>query len=193
MLEGSETKDDGIHHIRKQIELDGTEDIQIFSYGTAHVTTTIFNLEHLITRKNGALKYCSYFKVLPNTVETLNTDDNWIMNDNAGNVFICIKNDIASTVDEIKLYLAEQKTNETPIIIEYELAEEEIEPYTKEQQEAYNELQNLSSYKTVTNVFTDKGLLEFMYTADTKTYVDNEIDNKYNQLAQQILEIVGGN
>ena len=73
-------------------------------------------------------------------------------------------------------------------IVEYELAEEEIEAYTEEQQEAYNKLQNVLSYKPVTNVFTDKAQLVFKYIADTKTYVDNQ----YNGLAQQILEIVGG-
>lgn len=182
MLEGSETKEDGIHHKRKQVELDGTENIQIFEFGTAHITTTIFNFMSLITKKNNALKLCSHFKVLPNTTTTLNTDDNWIMNDSAGNVFICIKNNLASTVEEIKTYLAQQKQAGTPVIVEYELAEEDIEPYTEEQQTQRDQLQNAKTYKTVTNVFTDNAEVEMNYIADTKTYVDNEINSIKEQL-----------
>lgn len=73
--------------------------------------------------------------------------------------------------------------------IEYPLAKETIEPYTPEQQEAYNKLQNVLSYYNVTNVFTDKALLEFKYIADTQTWVLNKLNN----INQQILEIAGGN
>lgn len=173
---------DGIHHKRKQRELDGTENIQIFEYGTAHITTTMFNFTNLITKKNNVLKYCSHFKVLQNTTTTLNTDDNWIMNDGSGNVFISIKNDIASTVEEIKAYLAQQKTAGTPVTVEYPLSEEEVEAYTEEQQETHDQLQNAKTYKTVTNVFTDNAEVEMNYIADAKTYVDNEINSIKNQL-----------
>lgn len=73
--------------------------------------------------------------------------------------------------------------------IEYPLAKEKIEAYTPEQQEAYNKLQNVLSYYNETNVFTDKAQLVFKYIADTKTYVDNQ----YNALANQVLELAGGN
>jgi len=182
MFEGDYLADDGIHHKRKQRELDGTENIQIFEYGTAHITTTMFNFTNLITKKNNVLKYCSHFKVLQNTTTTLNTDDNWIMNDGSGNVFISIKNDIASTVEEIKAYLAQQKTAGTPVTVEYPLSEEEVEAYTEEQQTQRDQLQNAKTYKTVTNVFTDNAEVEMNYIADTKTYVDNEINSIKEQL-----------
>lgn len=78
-------------------------------------------------------------------------------------------------------------------IVEYELAEEEIEPYTEEQQEAYNKLQNAQSYYNVTNVFTDKALLEFKYIADTQTWVVNLVKNEVANTNKQLLEIAGGN
>lgn len=74
------------------------------------------------------------------------------------------------------------ETSVTNAIVEYELAEEETEAYTEAQQEAYNQLQNVTPYKLVTNISTDKAKLQFNYIADTKTYVDNEINSIKEQL-----------
>lgn len=198
MLEGSETKDDGIHHIRKQIEFDGTENFQIRNTNEDGIST--FSLSTITDYKHSSdLKaLSSHFKNLATvaTVGAMYSKEEgfsfyYTSSDETASSFYI--NSPHATLEEFKAYLAQQKQAGTPVIVEYELAEEEIEEYTEEQQEEYDELQNLSSYKTVTNVFTDKGLLEFTYTADTKTYVDNEMNNKYNQLAQQILKIVGGN
>ena len=64
-------------------------------------------------------------------------------------------------------------------------------PCTEEQSAVLNELNNLDLFRPTTNIITteDIALLKLNYVADTKTYVDN----KYNNLANQILEIVGGN
>ena len=51
-------------------------------------------------------------------------------------------------------------------IVEYELAEEEIEPYTTEQQTAYNQLQNLNLYEGINNFSFESGL----YPISTLTY-----------------------
>ena len=92
-------------------------------------------------------------------------------------------------VEGFKSYLSQQKQAGTPVIVEYELETEEIEPYTEEQQTAYNKLQNAQSYYNVTNVFTDKALLEFKYIADTQTWVLNKLNN----INQELLNIAGGN
>ena len=42
----------------------------------------------------------------------------------------------------------------TNAIVEYELAEEEIEAYTEEQQEAYNQLKQLTAYEEETNIYS---------------------------------------
>ena len=97
------------------------------------------------------------------------------------------------TLEKWKKWLSQQKEAGTPVIVELELAEEEIEPYTEEQQEAYNKLQNVLSYYNVTNVFTDKALLEFKYIADTQTWTVNLVKNEIANTNQQILEIAGGN
>ena len=51
-----------------------------------------------------------------------------------------------------KAYLAEQYQNETPVIVEYELEEEVIVPYTSAQQEVYNQIKQALSYEEQTNI-----------------------------------------
>lgn len=94
-------------------------------------------------------------------------------------ISIAIKKEDLETqdVEGVKKYF--QKNN---MIVEYNLAKEEVEPYTPEQQEAYNKLQNVLSYYNEINVFTDKALLVFKYIADTKTYIDNEINSIKEQI-----------
>ena len=89
---------------------------------------------------------------------------------------------INRNVAKFKNWLAEQKQAGTPVTIEYPLAEEEIEAYTEEQQTQRDQLQNAKTYKTVTNVFTENAELEMEYIADTKTYIDNKVNNMQNQL-----------
>ena len=74
------------------------------------------------------------------------------------------------------------ETSVTNATVEYELAEEETEAYTEAQQEVYNQLQNVTPYKLVTNISTDKAKLQFNYIADTKTYIDNKVTNMQKQL-----------
>lgn len=187
MYKGSETKDDGIHHKRKQKELDGTENWMVLG-NNYYLAITDKKLRYEPTKGK---MLCTHFKEtqgvgtaeiqLNEFFEAYYTTGNY-------NVFFNYDNG-AGGVDNWKSYLSQQKQAGTPVIVEYELATEEIEAYTEEQQTVHNQPQNAKTYKTVTNVFTENAEVEMEYIAHTKTY----IDNKYNALAQQILEIAGGN
>ena len=171
----------GIHHVRKQIELDGTETVIDSGYNESTRHFTIRSTD----------KAFGQMEILSNMFvnSTVSTKVYSVVGNNS-NTNITFKMPLEyTTVDSFKAFLSQQKENGTPVIVEYELETEEIEPYTPEQQEAYDQLQNVLSYYNVTNVFTDKALLVFKYIADTKTYVDNQ----YNALANQVLEIMGGN
>ena len=183
--------DDGIHHVRKQIELDGTENwiaLGINYYLTINDKKTRYEL---IKGK----MLCTHFKETTTSVtgevEVGEFFEGYYSTGNR-NVFFNHDNGEGG-VEGFKSYLSQQKQAGTPVIIEYELAEEEIEPYTPEQQEAYDKLQNVLSYKTETNVFTDKAQLVFKYIADTQTWVVNLVKNEIANTNQQILEIAGGN
>ena len=175
LMKGDYLADDGIHHKRKQVEFNGTENWELYIWQTApHVKTTIFSLTNVLPQKNDIVKYCNYFNIVENTITNLNKDEAYCLNSSAGTIYFSIPNEIATTTEQFKNWLAQQKQAGTPIIVEYELATEEIEPYTEEQQEAYNKLQNVLSYYNVTNVFTNQGLLEFKYIEDTTEKITNE-------------------
>lgn len=192
MFEGDYLADDGIHHKRKQIAFDGTENWALYA-GYAN---------------NAEKGYCYY----------LNIADCKIVKDTSisthfKNVFgayqesvgyigafsdnLSVKNKYfisdKENLEKFKAYLAEQKTAGTPVKLEYELETEEIEAYTEEQQTQRDQLQNAKTYKTVTNVFTDNAEIEMNYIADTKTYVDNEINRRLSNIENQVLKLAGGN
>ena len=137
---------DGIHHVRKQIELDGTENVILFEWTTPHNKTTMFKVINIIAKKTDAIKFCNYFKRVKNTAENLDKDEEYCLSDVGGAITFSISNDIATTVEQFKTWLAQKKQEEKPVLVEYQLLEEEVEPYTKAQQEAYNNLTHLIMY-----------------------------------------------
>lgn len=155
LMLGDYLAEDGIHHKRKQVELDGTENILILNWTTPHTKTTIFNVLNVIDKKVDIVKFCNYFKVVKNTSGNINKDEEYCFNDITGGVYFSISNDIASTIEKFKAWLASQKEAGTPVIVEYELAEEEIEAYTPEQQEAYNQICSLKAYEEETNIYSE--------------------------------------
>ena len=176
------TADDGIHCATTKVELDGTENIKIFNWSTPHEKTTMFSVSNIISKKTDSIKLCNYFKVVKNTVENLNKDEEYCLSDITGAIHFSISNEIATTVEQFKNWLAQKKQEGKSLIVEYDLLEEEIEEYTEEQQEAYNQLQNAKTYKTVTNVFTENAEIQMDYVAHTETYIDNEINSIKEQI-----------
>ena len=150
---GDYLADDGIHHIRKQIELDGTENW--LRQSTQHVN--IINLYLVLEKqaKNRNIIYCSIAKQSTAVGQNNDTNANVCnLNSSLTNFLIDLSLEKFDSIETWKAYLAEQKQAGTPIIIEYTLLEEEIEPYTEEQQEAYNKLKQLTSYSGQTNIYS---------------------------------------
>ncbi len=85
-----------------------------------------------------------------------------------------------STLEEFKAQLAELQ----PVLI-YELAEETTQNLAETEK---TKLQNIETFEGVNNI-TSNAPLSATYNTDTKSY----IDSKFNTLAQQLLNIVGGN
>lgn len=84
------------------------------------------------------------------------------------------------TLEEFKAQLAELQ----PVLI-YELAEETTQNLAETEK---TKLQNLETFEGINNI-TSNAPLSATYNTDTKSY----IDSKFNTLAQQLLNIVGGN
>lgn len=84
------------------------------------------------------------------------------------------------TLEEFKAQLAELQ----PVLI-YELAEETTQNLAETEK---TKLQNIETFEGVNNI-TSNAPISAVYNTDTKSY----IDSKFNTLAQQLLNIVGGN
>lgn len=150
LMEGSYLADDGIHHKRGQVVFDGTENW--YQYGS---NIALEEWDNRLTPQHGSDKIQGYLCNI--AVEGQPSDS---LNNNTFATYNNITIDwivfnINTSVEEWKLYLAEQYANGTPVVVEYELAEEEIEPYTEAQ-------------KTIlTSIKTMKGTNIFEFPSDT--------------------------
>lgn len=190
LMLGDYLDDDGIHHVRKQVELDGTENWEL-RYTTENYCTFSTNLEtpYLLSKDVKAL--CTHYKYL-GTVASVNhmtvKDIGFAFyhqSTSSSNKTVYI-NTTQTTLEEFKAFLAQQKTAGTPVILEYDLAEEEVEPYTEEQQEAYNKLKELTTYATQTNIYSTNNIKPVFTVTGIK-----DVNSLITQVNQLILE--GGN
>ena len=165
LMEGSYLADDGVHNVRGQIILDGTEsgyDVYGRNSGLKLSNSTLIKGK-TYNDTDVPEVLCNYLiKQKRASIFTGAVDNSISINNNE--IFFRLTN-IATTVAELKTYLAEQYANGTPLIIEYELATEEIVPYTAEQQEAWNKIESMKLYDGVNHIEST-----------------SEIDIKYNYI-----------
>lgn len=145
LMKGDYLARDGIHHVRKQIELNGTEYWQTLesqnTENTMYFAATV--IDSTVSMTNNFI-LCNIAK----QGQVWDSDEgNLIANQRMGVAlrFRMYKKDFAD-LNQWKSFLIEQKEKNMPVIVEYELAEEEIETYTTEQQTAYNNLTHLIMY-----------------------------------------------
>lgn len=189
LMLGDYLASDGIHHVRKQMELDGTEDWALALTNTDTLTFQIVNnnLPVKIPNDNDEIVMISnYFKGFSrnqfnNDKETESISPN--ISNGSKAIIITINKTTAENLNDFKSWLAAQKQAGTPVIIEYELAEEEIEPYTEEQQEAYNQICNLKAYEEETNVFSTNEISPIFKVTAVK-----DVNSVITQLNSVLLE-----
>lgn len=153
LMEGDYLADDGVHHVRGQVVLKGNERFSksVNYEGSYYLAwANIGNAERYVPFLCNRATYVS---------STTNYKIGCCLSDNAMNLWLGDSVQFPNA-DIFKQYLTEQYENGTPIIIEYELAEEVIEPYTEAQAEAYNKLINLLLYKGVNHIWTNTDGLE---------------------------------
>lgn len=170
LMQGDYLADDGIHHTRKQIVLDGSDDENwaVWTASLTNVERFYTNLEKKL-KDNGA-SLCSHFKF-----SNINSDtEHFSWSTSAGirkQFVIFIDKSKATIVTELKTWLSQN-----PITVEYELAEEEIETYTEVQKEVYEQIKNAISYKGQTNIFSTneiKPIFEVEALADIGLLLNN--------------------
>lgn len=145
LYQGSFLNDNGKNHTRKQFEIDVTQIRAVTSYNNIDYAS-IPKPADFIGYNNYA-----YYEILCNKAISQKITS-W---DNPENI-----NKISSQAEKTKIYLGfekgttleQMKTALANTVIEYDLAEPETVPYTEEQQTAWNKIEQLHTYKNVTNI-----------------------------------------
>lgn len=176
--------EDGEYHLMKRLVLDGTENWTINGKETGYENNPqTFSLSNIVDMKSINLN-----DVQKNVLSTWSVCGRYplrqIINGlhygiecGGKRICICLKKFNNFTLDEFKTYLAEQYENGTPLEIVYELENEEVLPYTEEQQEAYKQLKELKTYKGITHIDSSgeglRPILELTYKKDLETMFKN--------------------
>ena len=175
-MQGDYLPDDGIHHTKTQIQLDGVTNGLKVSKVTKHSNNIYYCVINLVKQSINNMNdingmYCSHFmphfEVRPGSCYIAGS----------GLYLVLVLTDqTITTVDAANTWLATQKEKGTPVVIEYKLAEEEIETYTEVQKEAYEQIKNAISYKGQTNIFSTneiKPIFEVEALADIGLLLNN--------------------
>lgn len=150
LYEGSYLATDDIHNTRKQIVLTGNENIFESQLGTYQTFGIVIS-----GIKQGTKLMSNYFTSYP-TITDIKHKVGMTNNNAADRLYI--SNGESSKTEEFKAWLSQRLDEGIPVIIEYELATEEIIPYTQEQQNAFYELQNIVLYDGINYISTDNEL-----------------------------------
>mgnify|MGYP006912478177 CR=1 FL=1 len=162
LYKGSYLADDGIHPKRNQVVLNGTETGWYTLAGQTGTNTSYFAIAKSDMKKASIL-ICDKFI----NRATWNTDEEAIQSVIDNYIRLRINTSRASTVAELRTWLSNN-----PITVEYELAEEEIIPYTEDQKEAWEKIKNMILYKGTNNI-SCTGKLKIKY------YTNEEMNEIY--------------
>lgn len=199
LMEGSYLASDGIHHKRTQVVLTGNEDWVLTSTSNQIITKRFsYKISPPIMKMNSQENaLCSHFANVNDATEDIESIYYAALD---GITYIALRLNVnkATTLEQFKAYLSEQYSNSTPVTVEYELSEEEIVPYTEEQQEAWDKIEQLHTYKNVTNIFSDAEL-DIVYARDnglsgmyeTKQNAERNYTKTTEKLADQKMTVDG--
>lgn len=204
LYKNSYLADDGIHHKRKQVVLDGSDNMDWYMDKISGTSTDYFYTRTVgITTENINSVICSHFKKGSQSRQGFWATTVFCITMNKTVTGIISSDTMAQRITKFKTWLATQYANGTPVIVEYELAEEEIVPYTETQKEAWEKLRHFTLFKGINNITStanakityvrDNGLSD---TYETKRnvkenhYTKSETDSQISQTADSIKESV---
>ena len=189
LRKGDYLASDGIHHKRKRFALDGTDIWQLGGTGNNTINQR-FYLNKNFLKSNGDLT-CNYFKqVYKGSIDIFNNDVEGCNISNGQYIQLKVNKEIASTLEELHNWIRQKKNEGNPLVFECELDKEEIEEYTEEQKNMYNELQNVSLYQGYNYISSEdevKPIIQLRYISNEKA----TITNKGLKNSKPILKIFG--
>lgn len=205
LMKGSYLADDGTHYKRKQVVLDGSDNMAWYMDSPLPKASTDYFYTRTvgITTENINSVICSHFKKGSRSRQGFWATTVFCITMNRTVTGIISSDTMAQRITKFKTWLATQYANGTPVIVEYELAEEEIVPYTEEQKAAWEKLRHFTLFKGINNITStanakityvrDNGLSD---TYETKRnvkenhYTKSETDSQISQTADSIKESV---
>lgn len=205
LMKGSYLADDGTHYKRKQVVLDGSDNMAWYMDSPRPKASTDYFYTRTvgITTENINSVICSHFKKGSQSRQGFWATTVFCITMNRTVTGIISSDTMAQKITKFKTWLATQYANGTPVIVEYELAEEEIVPYTEEQKAAWEKLRHFTLFKGINNITStanakityvrDNGLSD---TYETKRnvkenhYTKSETDSQISQTADSIKESV---
>lgn len=148
MFLGDYLGDDGIHHVRGQVVLVGTEQWFGFRGSGDNYSYRVFGVSNVINANKDAEIMSDYF--MKNMSAVLDANNNGIYIYANNTIYISIDKSLIANVEpsSFKTWLSTHN-----VTVEYELPQEEITPYTESQQAAYDEIKQAISYEEQTNIF----------------------------------------
>ncbi len=171
LMEGDYLADDGVHHVRGQVVLDGTEGwgengsnqgykVTLNNVGGNSSQTVISNI--LCDRLRAVAQANIYQGNVDNGVASL------------GGTTKAIYVRFDETITSVALL--RQKLADNPITVQYELATEVIDPYTEEQAEVWEQIKALRTYKPVTHISSEDetpAILQIQYWKEKSNETNN--------------------
>ena len=170
LMLGDYLADDGIHHVRGQIVLDGSKNIN-------------WNINSLATHYNfyaQVVSNCKARQLITCSHSSSNSFDDTLNNcyiSAAKNFNFNFSIDGVITSNTFNNWLSTHN-----ITVEYPLNEEIIVPYTEEQQQVYNEMKKIISYEGQTNVIGSSSGSNPIFTVTAFKDADLVITSLDNQL-----------
>ena len=178
LMEGDYLAEDGIHHVKGQKIVDGTENNWVYYSANDEWARPYFQITNKKLNESDNTKNVLCDKMAQGTWNnsrfgTINKNVVFTYSGDRRVNFLIKKSELESQdVAGVQKYFQENN-----MLIEYNLEEEVIEPYAEEQQSVYNELvKTAKTYKTVTNIFSTNETspkFEVNYRQDIKALINN--------------------
>ena len=120
---------------------------------------------------------------------------NFLVYNNGSNIRFCVDGTEIATIEQFKVLLQQKNSEGNPLCAFYKLATPTKLACTEEQSTVLDKLNNLDLFKNTNNIITteDIALLKLKYVVDTKTYIDNQINERLSNIENQIVNLSGGN
>ena len=178
--EGSHPADDEkVHHKWGEVVLDGTENWEQTSTATSGKYRWLLNVNNVkATSSTSEIPeiFSTHYKAVAfgggngtyNNVQGISVA-------NYGSKIGIYDNTYNTDLNAWKAYLAEQYANGTPVRVVYQLAEEQKEDFTEEQQTAWEQIKKARTYKNITHISSEDETpanVEIEYVVDINTIDD---------------------